>query len=168
LQQEYSEVLSREESLRAEITDQTHIDARFRSSAEGIRAQLATLASITLPGVVHVPKLSEEPFEESIRALAATEQAGAECVVEIMSGSHNGSERAVKVLRLGFAAAWWEALDASAAGIVRVHNGALILEDADTALQATIHQAVLMVDGRVPASAVILPFTPILVSEAAP
>lgn len=160
------------EAERRRLGDSSDLDAvraDLDASATAVREALQALAVQVPPGTVDVPAAGgERAFDEAMRALDVSERAASQVVVEIVTGRRGQGDLAVKLLRAGGAAAWWESLDGSAGGIATMRDGMLILEDGDEALRQAVHQAILISEGRAPAGPVVLPLAPILVAGGAP
>lgn len=133
---------------------------RARLVQAGVRwnAVLAQLAATLPPGVVPPARAEDDAFDAGVKALDAAERAAGGVAVEVVTGTRDGQPAAVKMLRIAGAAAWWVALDGSAAGTVMVKNGALELqaisgEPERLAIAAALAQA----EGRSGPTVVLLP-----------
>ena len=133
---------------------------RARLAQAGVRwnAVLAQLAATLPPGVVPQARAEDDAFDAGVKALDAAERAAGGVAVEVVTGTRDGQPAAVKMLRIAGAAAWWVALDGSAAGTVTVKNGALELqvvpgESERLAIAAALAQA----EGRSGPTVVLLP-----------
>jgi hypothetical protein len=120
---------------------------------------LARISAAQLPGTV--PAVAEaagaDRFDAVVRALESAERAAGTVSVEIISGVRAGSALAVRVLRIAGAAAWWVALDGSAAGTVVLRDGVVVLEDAAPEDALRIGAALAQAEGRQPPSLLLLP-----------
>ncbi len=142
-----------------EAADLDIVRAELDAAATAIRDHLSALAVRSLPGAVIVPASGgDRPFDEAMRALDATERAAAGVAVEVVTGTRDGAEIAVRLLRVAGAAAWWVALDNDSAGSARMTADGLRLDIvSDPHAQAAIRRAIHIADGRVAAEAVLLP-----------
>ena len=133
---------------------------RARLAQAGVRwnAVLAQLAATLPPGVVPQARAEDDAFDGAVKALDAAERAAGGVAVEVVTGIRDGQPAAVKMLRIAGAAAWWVALDGSAAGTVTMKSGGLELqavpgEPERLAIAAALAQA----EGRSGPSVVLLP-----------
>lgn len=132
---------------------------RLGEAGTVLSSTLAVVARGLPPGAV--PALGEASgegrFDAVVRALEAAERAAGSVAVEVVTGDRDGRPQAVKMLRIAGAAAWWVALDGSAAGVVEIHDGAVRLRAADADEAAAIAGALAQAEGRQPPAVVLLP-----------
>ena len=141
-------------------SDLDALRARLREAGARLIAGLGALAATTPPGVV--PRLPEtgddSTFDAAVRALEAAERAAGTIAVEVITGTRDGRPEAVKALRVAGAAAWWVSLDGSAAGTLRVTDGAVLLSaEPDAARRMAIIAALAQADGRDQPAVAVLP-----------
>ncbi len=120
-----------------------------------LRAQLP-------PGAIATMAVPEGAgVDEVIRAIDESERDAATASIELVAGSLDGAETAVKLLRVSGCAAWWSSLDARAGGTIAIDHGALVLQRAsvDRERQAIV-DAIAMLEGRKPAEFALLPPSP--------
>ena len=135
---------------------------RKRLGQAGIRltTQLAELARTLPPGVIAAPAsglTGDAAFDAAVRALDAAERAAGTLTVEVVTGDRGGQAEAVKLLRVAGAAAWWMALDGTAAGSARMVDGKLMLTAADEPGRIAIAAALAHAEGRGQPAIVLLP-----------
>ncbi|MFM2092019.1 MAG: hypothetical protein RLZZ127_2508, partial [Planctomycetota bacterium] len=114
-------------------------------------AALRALAARHPPGAVALPAdgVGEAAVAALLRALDAGDRAAGEVAIEIVTGEQPGrGPRAVSLLRVSGAAAWWVSLDGGEAGTARMHDGVLRLTPAEPADAAAIRRAVAILQGR--------------------
>lgn len=129
---------------------------RVDEAGRALAAALAAAARAAPPGAVPQP----EPgggFEAATQALERAERAAGAVAVEVVAGTRDGRTEAVKLLRVAGAAAWWTALDGSAAGTARWRDGRLDLIDGDDAVRRSVLAAIAQAEGRAQPGIVLLP-----------
>jgi hypothetical protein len=136
-----------------EVTTMRHGLAALTAT---IRTHLAALAATGLPGTVTVPTAGGD-LPGALAALDATEQAATAVQVDIVTGRLAGTERAVRLLRVAGAAAWWASLDPAdpQGGTAAMVAGELHLTP--IADPHAIRQAIAEADGRAPPGITWLP-----------
>lgn len=117
--------------------------------------RLAALAATLPPGIVQPG--DDQGFDAVARALDAAERAAAAVAVEVVTGTRDGRTEAVKLLRVAGAAAWWVALDGSAAGTAARREGALHLTAVPGPPGDAIRAALAQAEGRAQPGIVVLP-----------
>jgi len=139
------------------------VEAMLDTLAEGLEKDLQTLAAEALPGLVPPDTAAgltnpARRFDAAVARLDDTERRLANATVEIVTGTVDGEEATVKLLRVGNAAAWWTALDGARAGTARQTRDGLTLTPAPSpeVVQA-IHKAFAIAEGRVAPDWVVLP-----------
>ncbi len=158
-------------------SDVDAVRAALTDGGTQARAALARVSGQTLPGAIPaVGEVSGEGiFDAVVGALEVAERAASEIAVEVITGQREGSEdnssetpaQAVKILRIAGAAAWWVALDGSAAGTVTMRDGVVYLTAVPEAQAQAIASALAQAEGRQPAGVVVLP-APAAASGGAP
>lgn len=133
--------------------------ARLAEAGERMAVQLAALARSLPPGAIPTPAASagDGAFDAAVRTLESAERAAGSLAVEVVTGDRAGRTEAVKVLRVAGAAAWWVALDGSAAGILRMSDGMAKLEPADESGRTAILAALAQAEGRLQPALTVLP-----------
>lgn len=133
---------------------------RLADGGAALAAALSELSRRLPPGAV-APSASgggEAAFDAAVRALEAAERAAGTVAVEVVTGERAGQPEAVKVLRVGGAAAWWLALDGRSAGVLRWGGARPELVPAtEPAVLAAIAAAIAQVEGRQTPAIVLLP-----------
>ena len=145
------------QALRAG-SDLDALRQRLAAAAARLASGLQALAPSQLPGVI-VLTSGPEAFDAAVRALDLAERAAGSVAIEVVLGERSGRREAVRLLRVGGAAAWWAAVDpaSTAAGTARWDGKGLVLIDADSADAAAIRNAFAQVDGQAPAGVSLLP-----------
>jgi len=139
------------------------VEAMLDALAETLEKDLGTLAKEALPGLVPPDTAAglTDParrFDAAVARLDDTTGRLANATVEIVSGTLEGQEATVKLLRVGNAAAWWLALDGSRAGTARQTDGALALKPLESAEAVeAIQKAFAVAEGRAAPDWVVLP-----------
>jgi len=165
LQDQLGELRDAEEDARA-------LENRLAGAARVLRAGLQRARDQLPPGVVSTPAGSEDgdaesSFTAALADLRRSEEAAAETAVHIVSVQHGDGQQAVKLLRIGAAGLWWQALDGSDAGPARLIDGELVaLPAADERAAEAVRAAIAMREGRRPVALVSLPIPPAAVAEA--
>jgi hypothetical protein len=136
------------------------VRSQLTEAGDHLSTRLAALAATLPPGVI--PAVSgtgdEGTFDAAVRALEAAERSAGVLMVDVVTGQRNGMPEAVKMLRVGGAAAWWVSLDGTAAGIVRIDAGKVILLAApDEVGRNAIMTALAQAEGRSPPAVILLP-----------
>lgn len=139
------------------------VEAAVDAVCERLEKALAALAKRSLPGLI--PPDRAAGITEPGRRLAAgverldearrrTKRAG----VEVVGGDLGGRTTAVKLLRVGGAAAWWLSLDGTQAGTATLRGGRLVLRAATDAQDVSaIRKAFATAEGRGTPSWALLP-----------
>lgn len=133
---------------------------RLADGAAQLDAGLRALAPTLPPGVISAAAVSGgDAFDAAVRALEAAERAAGTVGIEVVVGERGGRREAVRLLRVGGAAAWWVAVDAAspAAGWARWDAHGLTLIDAAGEDAAAIQAACAQVDGRMAPGVPVLP-----------
>ncbi len=147
----------------ASLGSQSELDAvrtQLRQNGEQVAARLAALAATLPPGVIPTvsPTGDEGTFDAAVRALEAAERSAGVLMVNVVTGQRDGKPEAVKMLRIGGAAAWWVSLDGTAAGTVRMEHGSVTLVAvADELARTAIMTALAQAEGRSPPQVDLLP-----------
>ena len=147
----------------ASLGSQSDLDTvrtQLRQNGEQVAARLAALSATLPPGVIPAvtPTGDEGTFDAAVRALEAAERSAGVLTVDVVTGQREGKPEAVKMLRVGGAAAWWVSLDGTAAGTVRMEHGAVTLVPvADEAPRTAIMVALAQAEGRSPPVVDLLP-----------
>jgi hypothetical protein len=147
----------------ASLGSQSDLDAirtQLRTNGEQVAARLAALAASLPPGVIPAvsPTGDEGTFDAAVRALEAAERSAGVLMVNVVTGQRDGKPEAVKMLRIGGAAAWWVSLDGTAAGAVRMEHGAVnLVAVADELARTAIMTALAQAEGRSPPQVELLP-----------
>ncbi|MCK6438944.1 MAG: DUF3450 domain-containing protein [Planctomycetes bacterium] len=133
-----------------------------RECAQVIDDRLNTLSAETPPGTIPDPSPTQsEPIallESAGKRLGEAERRAGQFAVEVVTGRLGEHERAVKLLRLGGAAAWWISLDGKEAGSAAMQQGTLVLKHAKDEQEArNIREAVEIAEGLREPRFVILP-----------
>lgn len=143
-------------------SDLEAVRSRLGEAGSTLSSTLAAVARGLPPGAVPAvgEAAGEGRFDAVVRALEAAEGAASGVAVEVVTGDRDGRPQAVKMLRVAGAAAWWVALDGSAAGLVESDAGVvrLIAAEADQAL--AIASALAQAEGRQPPAVALLPLSP--------
>ena len=142
------------------VSDLDAVRERLGQAGTRIAGQLTELGKSLPPGVIAVPSAGlagDAAFDAAVRALDAAERAAGTVTVEVVTGERAGQAEAVKLLRVAGAAAWWVALDGSAAGSARMSDGKLMLAVADEAGRLAIIAALGQAEGRGQPLVVLLP-----------
>lgn len=142
-------------------SDLDTLRTRLADAGVKLRSALKALAATVPPGAVAAPAddlAGEAAFDAAMRALDAAERSAGTLGVEVVSGTRGGQIEAVKLLRVAGAAAWWVALDGSAAGTARIADGKLHLEVASNEpTRLAITAALAQAEGRAHPTVVLLP-----------
>jgi hypothetical protein len=142
-------------------SDLDTVRMRLADAGVKLRTALKTLAATVPPGAVAAPAddlAGEAAFDAAVRALDAAERSAGTLGVEVVSGTRSGQTEAVKLLRVAGAAAWWVALDGSAAGTARMADGKLQLDAASNEpTRLTITAALAQAEGRAHPTVLLLP-----------
>ena len=143
--------------------------ARLAEAGDREGAALTALSRQLPPGAVAAVAASgtDASFDAVVRALESAEHAAGAVAIEVVSGERDGRREAVKMLRVAGAAAWWVALDGTAAGVVEVRDGALRLLDCAALRRDLIIAALAQAEGRGQPAIALLP-APAAVSGAQP
>jgi len=139
------------------------VEAAVDSLCERLEKALATLAARCLPGVVPADR-SAGVTDPSRRLAGAVERVNEaqrrtkHCTVEVVGGTLHGRKTAVRLLRMGGAAAWWVGLDGSAVGAAAMRDGQLVLTAATQQADIdAIREAFEVAEGRTTPRWVLLP-----------
>jgi hypothetical protein len=138
-------------AARASAADPRATRKAIADAASAIHARADRLAVRLLPGVVppRAPGLDElGSLRDGIARIEHAERESSAIQIELVTGLRDGQPVAVRMLRIGSGLAWWVALDRSAAGTARTHDGALILDVSDDEVAGTIIAAVGMAAGQ--------------------
>jgi DNA repair exonuclease SbcCD ATPase subunit len=158
----------RKQEAEQRVQENAQLDFQLREAASAIHSALDALSPLVLPGVVAVRSPSEKNTEEDAEAelqaaktrLETTEQGLRNREVLYERGEQDAEERAVELLRIGGALAWWRGYDGSDVGIAylvdKSHKLQLEIVQ-DTELQTNIRSAFEIAKGRAPAHIVWLP-----------
>ena len=146
-------------------SDLDAVRTRLAESGAKLTTALAAVARDLPPGAVPTPSeaVGDGVFDAVVHALEAAEHSANSLAVEIVSGERSASgstpaqRQAVKMLRVAGAAAWWVALDGSAAGTVRIQDGTVHLDAVPEAQSQAIALALAQVEGRSQAGIALLP-----------
>jgi hypothetical protein len=160
----------------AELDDASNLSAIRRETgrrAGALRERLDTLRRGLPPGAVPDAAVGVDgidALDAVVAVLAAAERGAGSVSIDIIAGQLDGSQRAVKLLRVAAAGAWWSGLDGDLAGTATMLDGQLVLEaHPDPTVVAVIQQAIAIVEGRAPAALLELPFVPLVtMTEAQP
>ena len=123
-----------------------------------IQQRLAALAGTLFPGAVTVPPAGGD-LANALAALETTELEATTLHTEIVTGRLAGAERAVRLLRIAGAAAWWAGLDPQEpqGGTATMVGSELHL--VSVADPRAIREALAEADGRAPPGIAWLPLT---------
>lgn len=138
-------------------SDLDALRARLSEAGDRLAAQLAAATRAMPPGVLPANPSGDGSFDAAVRALEAAERAATSVAIEVVTGQRDGRPQAVKMLRVAGAAAWWIALDGSAAGPVRIVDGVVTLAPAGAEDRAAIAAALNQAEGRSQPGLVLLP-----------
>jgi hypothetical protein len=155
----------RERGLLEQSASQIALAKELEDDLGRWRSAVAQLAAALRPALEaaerRLPPLDQPPGDDLaglLTRLQAVEAVDARCTLRLLTGREaGGQERGVKLLSAGRVAAWWLALDASAAGQARFGAEGLELLPAEAALLPAIREAVAILEGRQTASALLLP-----------
>jgi hypothetical protein len=134
-------------------TDVEALRSRLAEAGSAAAARLRALAVGLPPGVIALG--DDTGFDAVVRAVEGAERAAAAVTVEVVTGTRDGRDEAVKLLRVAGAGAWWVSLDGRAAGTAAMRDGRLMLTAADEA--EAIRQALVQAEGRGQPGIVVLP-----------
>lgn len=139
-------------------SDLDALRARLAEAGERLGERLAGIARDLPPGVLPAGGSSgDSPFDAAVRNLESAERAAAVVSIEVVTGERDGRREAVKMLRVAGAAAWWISLDGTAAGAVRMRDGAVTLIAAGDLQRAAIATSLSQAEGRAQPGVALLP-----------
>jgi chromosome segregation protein len=142
-------------------SDLDTVRTRLSEAGVKLRTALKALAATVPPGAIAAPAedlAGEAAFDAAVRALRGIERSAGTLGVEVVSGTRGGQTEAVKLLRVAGAAAWWVALDGSAAGTARVSDGKLQLDaTSNDSTRLAITAALAQAEGRAHPTVLLLP-----------
>ncbi len=151
------------EALSAKKARLEAVEALLDSLAERLEKGLEALADGSLPGLVPADTAAgvTDParrFDAAVARLEETEARLGTATVEIVTGSLDGREVTVRLLRVGGAAAWWTSLDGRRAGVARQAGDGLALTPADSPdARDAIRKAFAVAEGRAAPDWTLLP-----------
>ncbi|MEM1024805.1 MAG: DUF3450 family protein [Myxococcota bacterium] len=131
--------------------------------AAQIHSRLDALAARVPPGAVPPratpePRAAEARLDAAFDRLEEAERRARQIEITLAEGDLEGERRAVQILRVGAAAAWWLSLDGDQAGWVEVREGSLALRPlADPVGREAIARAVRIAKGRAAPDLIPLP-----------
>ena len=140
------------------------LDAALTTLADEKEAKLNAFAAKLLPGIVPAAATTKtssplERLQDIARRLRTTKSELSKWDVAILDGQRGGKTVAVKVLRCGGVAAWWQSLDGSAQGVAAWDGNGLTLHDASNPESAKqIETALAIIEGRRVPELITLPF----------
>jgi hypothetical protein len=145
-------------------SDLDALRAQLAAAAAPQRDRLEALARTLPPGVLTVPSAAGEEnlFDAIARSLDGAEHAASAVSVEVVPGTIDGGDVAVKILRVAGACAWWVDLEDQRAGTaVMTPRGLSLTAAANEDERVAIVTALAVVEGRHLPVLVTLPFAPI-------
>ncbi|HEX3132945.1 MAG TPA: hypothetical protein VHX44_05100 [Planctomycetota bacterium] len=167
LERDAAEAEAQRDSARSKLaaigatSDLDTVRARLGEAGVKLRTALKAIAATVPPGAITAPAddlAGDVAFDAAVRALDAAERSAGTLGVEVVSGTRGGQPEAVKLLRVAGAAAWWVALDGSAAGTARIAEGKLQLDAASNEqTRLAITAALAQAEGRAHPTVLLLP-----------